>query len=96
MFLEGTPPAPNGHQLVKFANGTFLVPRAVVVARWEDTSPIKAEWDVAEILCPYCGEHHFHGWGEGARAAHCRTGEWRHRDYYIDEPSDVPIKRAKS
>jgi len=93
MHLTGEPPAPWGYALVKYANGTFWVPRALVLARWQNRSPIGApHHDEAEVWCPYCGEHHYHGWGSGTRCAHCTKGPFRSHDYFLDEPHDVPLR----
>lgn len=33
--------------------------------------PIGYKWNQIFIVCPYCGEIHVHGYGEGHRGEHC-------------------------
>jgi len=40
--------------------------------------------DLVRICCPWCGEVHVHGRGEGHRIAHCLGGT-RGRGYTIEE-----------
>lgn len=43
----------------------------------------RKEGKQAVIDCPYCGEEHVHGWGEGHRVAHCYAPN-SDPGYYLD------------